>query len=248
MNVQQFLNRIKNNTEMQVKYSTMLQAEVYQELDWLPKQPLTEAELTEMGAALKGEIPFLKSVSTNVTDVTQADIVIASEPYELDWVTKSFRLKNSTVAHTESLDTLLTKGLSSLYVAGVYELLEDKIVAANRNVTDAGANQSLMEQLCKYSSKDCVLIVNTDNANQIIDNLQEIKLLGIEIHFAELKQLKYIVADRNALKLCHAKDFEIQVSSASPQNFMSNMTECGFSVLSGIAINPMGVLGINVRP
>ena len=246
MKFKNFLNQItEQDGTLNADYTTRLQDTIFNNyLGWLPAQPLTQAELTNLGAELKGTVPFVKKVSDN-SDPKELDIVIENQEFNLDYITKYVKINSTTnVFGADSVDVLLNTILGKQYIKEIYKILERKIQLANRGIAVDESNKALFDAVAKNLTGDCVLIVNTANFNEIFEYIPQFKELGITLVFAELETYKYIVLDRNQIKLLYGQDLKIGTAE-DMEDFLKNTLTLGINALSDIAFNPMSITAIS---
>ena len=247
MKFKNFLNQItEQDGTLNADYTTRLQDTIFNNyLGWLPAQPLTQAELTNLGAELKGTVPFVKKVSDNSEDPKELDIVIENQEFNLDYITKYVKINSTTnVFGADSVDVLLNTLLGKQYIKEIYKILERKIQLANRGIAVDESNKALFDAVAKNLTGDCVLIVNTANFNEIFEYIPQFKELGITLVFAELETYKYIVLDRNQIKLLYGQDLKIGTAE-DMEDFLKNTLTLGINALSDIAFNPMSITAIS---
>ena len=126
----------------------------------------------------------------------------------------------------------------------IYKILERKIQLANRGIAVDESNKALFDAVAKNLTGDCVLIVNTANFNEIFEYIPQFKELGITLVFAELETYKYIVLDRNQIKLLYGQDLKIGTAE-DMEDFLKNTLTLGINALSDIAFNPMSITAIS---
>jgi hypothetical protein len=245
MKFKKFLNQItEQDKTLNADYTTRLQDTVFNNyLGWLPTQPITQAELTNLGSELKGTVPFVKKVSANSRDPKELDVVIENQEFKLGYITKYVKINSTTdVFGSDSVDVLLNTTLGKQYVKEIYKILERKIQSANRGVADE-SDKALFDAVAKNLTGDCVLIVNTANFNEIFEYIPQFKELNITLVFAELETYKYIVLDRNQIKLLYGEDPRIGIAE-DMEDFLKNTLTLGLNALSDIAFNPMSISAI----
>ena len=139
---------------------------------------------------------------------------------------------------------LLNTILGKQYIKEIYKILERKIQLANRGIAVDESNKALFDAVAKNLTGDCVLIVNTANFNEIFEYIPQFKELGITLVFAELETYKYIVLDRNQIKLLYGQDLKIGTAE-DMEDFLKNTLTLGINALSDIAFNPMSITAIS---